>query len=219
MRILEMSDRPKPMNANVNVTLATGPTAPSRTFPCPLCAAGLELRQSRANKPYAVCNPCGIQIFFRGKTGIARLQMFLDRDESHTPIAPAAPAVVAFNRLEQLRAQKNELEQKRPLIFADKDLENAISAINAEIAASSNRARSDREQVRALMISREHAHTHMRAALYARVSTAAGQDPEMQLRELRDYCLRRRWDIVGEFVDAGFSGATQKRPQLERLLA
>ena len=41
----------------------------------------------------------------------------------------------------------------------------------------------------------------------------------MQLRELRDYCLRRRWEIAGEFVDVGFSGTTQKRPQLGRLLA
>jgi DNA invertase Pin-like site-specific DNA recombinase len=58
----------------------------------------------------------------------------------------------------------------------------------------------------------------MRVALYARVSTAVGQDPEMQLRELREYCLRRRWEIAGEFVDTGFSGATQRRPQLDRLL-
>jgi DNA invertase Pin-like site-specific DNA recombinase len=58
----------------------------------------------------------------------------------------------------------------------------------------------------------------MRVALYARVSTAVGQDPEMQLRELREYCVRRRWEIAGEFVDTGFSGATQRRPQLDRLL-
>ena len=49
-------------------------------------------------------------------------------------MAPAVPAVIAFNRLEQLRAQKRELEEKRPLIFADRDLEHAISAIDAEIA-------------------------------------------------------------------------------------
>jgi len=61
--------------------------------------------------------------------------MFLDRGQSAAnPIAPAAPAVIAFNRLEQLRAQKSELEHKRPLIFADEDLEHAISAIDAEIA-------------------------------------------------------------------------------------
>jgi len=99
-----------------------------------LCGSGLELRQSRTNKPYSICNPCGIQIFFRGRTGISRLRGFLDRGKSGaTPIAPAAPAVVAFNQLEQLRAQKRELEQKRPLVFADRDLEHAISAIDAEI--------------------------------------------------------------------------------------
>jgi len=60
----------------------------------------------------------------------------------------------------------------------------------------------------------------MRAALYARVSTNGhGQDPEMQLRELREYCQRRGWDIAGEHVDLGISGAKEKRPELDRLLA
>jgi DNA invertase Pin-like site-specific DNA recombinase len=59
----------------------------------------------------------------------------------------------------------------------------------------------------------------MNAALYARVSTAIGQDPGMQLQELRDYCRRRGWDIADEFVDSGFSGAKERRPQLDRLLA
>ncbi|MFZ1974601.1 MAG: recombinase family protein [Candidatus Acidiferrales bacterium] len=60
----------------------------------------------------------------------------------------------------------------------------------------------------------------MRAALYARVSTNGhGQDPEVQLREMREYCQRRGWDIAGEFVDAGISGAKEKRPELDRLLA
>jgi hypothetical protein len=105
-----MSSRPKPTNSNVNVTLPPRSAPPSRAFPCPLCGAGLELRQSRANKPYSICNPCGIQIFFRGKTGISRLRAFLDRGQPGVfPVAPAAPAVVAFNRLEQLRAQKKEL--------------------------------------------------------------------------------------------------------------
>jgi len=58
-----------------------------------------------------------------------------------------------------------------------------------------------------------------RAALYARVSTNNGQDPEMQLRELREYCLRRGWPVVGEYVDAGISGAKERRPQLDRLIA
>lgn len=59
----------------------------------------------------------------------------------------------------------------------------------------------------------------MRAALYARVSTLSGQSPEMQLAELRDYCRRRGWAIAGEYVDVGISGAKERRPELNRLLA
>jgi DNA invertase Pin-like site-specific DNA recombinase len=40
----------------------------------------------------------------------------------------------------------------------------------------------------------------------------------MQLRELREYCQRRGWDVTAEFVDAGVSGARERRPQLDRLL-
>ena len=60
----------------------------------------------------------------------------------------------------------------------------------------------------------------MRAAIYARVSTANnGQSPEMQLRELGEYCERRGWTVSGEYVDIGISGTKEKRPELDRLLA
>ncbi len=58
----------------------------------------------------------------------------------------------------------------------------------------------------------------VRAALYARVSTHAGQDPEMQLLELRDYCHRRGWELAGEYVDVGVSGSRERRPRLDELL-
>jgi len=61
---------------------------------------------------------------------------------------------------------------------------------------------------------------NLKVALYARVSTLNnGQSPEMQLRELREYCQRRDWIIVGEYVDAGISGAKDSRPELNRLMA
>jgi DNA invertase Pin-like site-specific DNA recombinase len=60
----------------------------------------------------------------------------------------------------------------------------------------------------------------MKAAIYARVSMAnSGQSPEMQMRELREYCERRGWQIAGEYVDSGISGAKEKRPALDRLMA
>jgi DNA invertase Pin-like site-specific DNA recombinase len=58
-----------------------------------------------------------------------------------------------------------------------------------------------------------------RAAIYARVSTLNGQKPEMQLQEIRQYCVRREWEVVREYVDKGVSGAKERRPALDQLLA
>jgi DNA invertase Pin-like site-specific DNA recombinase len=59
----------------------------------------------------------------------------------------------------------------------------------------------------------------LKIAIYARVSTKNGQDPEMQLAELREYIRNRRWKIAGEYVDNGISGASDSRPELNRLMA
>lgn len=59
----------------------------------------------------------------------------------------------------------------------------------------------------------------MKVALYARVSTAdKGQDPELQLRELRARGQMSGWEITGEYVDRGVSGAKERRPELDRLM-
>src|SRR5258708_6292839 len=57
----------------------------------------------------------------------------------------------------------------------------------------------------------------MRAAIYARVSTT-DQNCEMQLRELREYVLRRGWQPASEYVDTGWSGAKASRPEFNRLI-
>ena len=59
----------------------------------------------------------------------------------------------------------------------------------------------------------------LKIAIYARVSTKNGQDPEMQLAELREYIRNREWKITGEYVDKGISGASDSRPELNRLMA
>lgn len=41
----------------------------------------------------------------------------------------------------------------------------------------------------------------------------------MQLNELREYAHRRGWQVIGEYVDAGVSGAKDSRPELNRLMA
>ena len=53
----------------------------------------------------------------------------------------------------------------------------------------------------------------MKAAIYARVSTPdKGQSPEMQLRELREYCQRRGLEIVGEYTDSASGAKVAARP-------
>jgi putative DNA-invertase from lambdoid prophage Rac len=55
------------------------------------------------------------------------------------------------------------------------------------------------------------------AAIYARVSTT-DQTCDNQLLELRRYCAARGWQAV-EYVDTGVSGAKDRRPALDRLMA
>jgi DNA invertase Pin-like site-specific DNA recombinase len=60
--------------------------------------------------------------------------------------------------------------------------------------------------------------TISRVALYARVSTLHGQNPEMQLAELREYASRRGWTITSEYTDLGVSGSKESRPELNRMM-
>jgi DNA invertase Pin-like site-specific DNA recombinase len=57
----------------------------------------------------------------------------------------------------------------------------------------------------------------MRVALYARVSRL-DQEPDNQLLELRRYVAARGWEAVA-FVEHGVSGAKDRRPVLDQLLA
>ena len=64
-------------------------------------------------------------------------------------------------------------------------------------------------------------HEPRRVALYARVATpmqteegALGQ----QLREMYEFAHQKGWQVVAEYVEAGQSGITMNRPQLEALL-
>jgi hypothetical protein len=125
-------------SAHVNVTLVPSGAGledlRGKKFPCPLCADGLMILASKRGKPYCVCNPCGIQLFFRGKTGISRLLQMVKGEILIPGKADGADYGIAlFDRLQQLKAQKEELEEKRGLIFRDSGVENAILIVDAEI--------------------------------------------------------------------------------------
>jgi hypothetical protein len=76
-----------------------------------------------------------VQLFFRGKKGIARLHDLADRERFvKSAQASTSAALATFEMLERLRAQRETLVSRRPFLFADEHLENAIRAIDREMA-------------------------------------------------------------------------------------
>src|SRR5579871_2288087 len=49
-----------------------------KIFPCPVCISPREVRITKKDKPYVICNPCGIQVFVRGPEGIAQFTRLLE---------------------------------------------------------------------------------------------------------------------------------------------
>jgi DNA invertase Pin-like site-specific DNA recombinase len=60
--------------------------------------------------------------------------------------------------------------------------------------------------------------TAKKVVLYARTSTS-DQTTDNQTMALRDYCDRMNYNVVDEYIDNGFSGKNDNRPEFERLLA
>jgi len=56
-----------------------------------------------------------------------------------------------------------------------------------------------------------------KVALYIRTSMQ-DQNPQTQILALKDYCQRMKHEVCGEYIDSGFSGKTDKRPEFERLI-
>jgi DNA invertase Pin-like site-specific DNA recombinase len=69
-----------------------------------------------------------------------------------------------------------------------------------------------------LLQSDHHRSAAIRAAVYARVSTLNGQNPDVQTREIEEYCQRRGFEVFSVYVDRGVSGKKDSRPQLNRMM-
>jgi hypothetical protein len=90
---------------------------------------------SQKEKPYCMCLDCGIQIFFRGQAGIARLHKMIEWEEAvAAEFNGPARAVSLYNRLQELKRQKSVLEDKQGILFRDPDRDNLIAALDIEMA-------------------------------------------------------------------------------------
>jgi len=116
-----------------------------KPFPCPLCNMELRLKISCKQKPYCMCLECGIQIFFRGLAGIARLLEMIQSEEAVVlEFSGPARAISLYNRLQHLKRQKVALEKKQGFFNYDRDRNNVIDALDVEIG----RVRTELEEAR-----------------------------------------------------------------------
>ena len=105
-----------------------------KPFPCPLCNMELRLKITCKQKPYCMCLECGIQIFFRGLAGIARLHEMIQSEEAVVlEFSGPARAISLYRRLQHLKRQKGALEEKQGIVFRDSDRDQVIEALEAEI--------------------------------------------------------------------------------------
>lgn len=110
-------------------------------FPCLLCGNGLPVKTSSRNKPYFVCEQCGVQIFIRYPAGIRVLKRLLNRlGDGPISVSGEGPerthAVIALvNRLLHLQTTLEEIE-KRESAFGfsdrDEDLDKAAEVVVEE---------------------------------------------------------------------------------------
>src|SRR5712692_8201631 len=54
-------------------------TSTNHKFPCPVCTRPLGVRLTKKNKPYVICDPCGVQLFIRGPAGIGEFERLIER--------------------------------------------------------------------------------------------------------------------------------------------
>ncbi len=85
----------------------------ARVIPCFLCSQELQQRIDKRNHPYFVCDPCGVQIFVRGRQGIKNLARLIailrERDfpfREHAGVLHEIQAV-----LTEIRGVEEEIEK------------------------------------------------------------------------------------------------------------
>ena len=107
-------------------------------IPCFLCGDRLAIKRTKRDKPYFLCDPCGVQAFIRRKKGIRLLRMLVtylgDSPIAYPKEKGRAFAVLGLvNRLAQLKAKHQEIEDKQGWFDTDEGLELAANVLENEI--------------------------------------------------------------------------------------
>lgn len=90
----------------------------AKVIPCFLCSQELTQRKDKHAKPYFVCDPCGVQIFVRGRQGIKNLDQLLATLREHDfPFREHAAVLYEIQALlTEIRGIKEEISKLDSLL-------------------------------------------------------------------------------------------------------
>ena len=107
-----------------NVTLADDLAEMKQSIPCFLCHDAVDIRRDKHQKPYFVCEGCGIQAFIRRNKGILRLKELQDKSFSSLKL------IQLTRELTLLKKEKDRITSQQGLLFTDEELIKAEETIN-----------------------------------------------------------------------------------------
>lgn len=91
-------------------------------YPCAVCGEMRDLLISKKDKPYLVCNPCGVQVFIRGEVGISLLKKIVLNTILIEKLARSgkgyfelSTAVRLKHRINLTKSELKESEDKKPI--------------------------------------------------------------------------------------------------------
>jgi hypothetical protein len=107
-------------------------------LPCLLCGSKLHKRTDKHNKPYFVCDPCGIQFFVRRQQGIERLDKLLQTSERNAvPFQQAAERLykvqALLGEIDGTKAQIGKLNNEIGFFFVDEHKVRARDALKTRL--------------------------------------------------------------------------------------
>jgi hypothetical protein len=100
----------------------------------------LQQRTDKHDKPYFVCDPCGIQFFIRRQQGITRLKDFMRASERHAiPFKQAAERIfevqALLSEIDGTKTQITKLNDEIGFFFPDEHKVRARDALKTRLNA------------------------------------------------------------------------------------
>ena len=107
-------------------------------LPCFLCGKQLDQRTDKNNKPYFICNPCGMQIFIRRELGIKKLEELIrNLEEGELPLRKHAQALyqvrAILSEIDGLKEEIKRLNFEIGFFWIDQDKLRARKLLEARI--------------------------------------------------------------------------------------